>query len=166
MLLRWVCLVLTGLVGCSPALNWREVQVDRLLVFMPCKPDRAQRTVQLANSNVTMEMVGCEADGALFAASHIRAERADQVETLLKNWQAASFSNMRADEPVSVPPEPKATASSAKRWTASGTRPNGESVQARMAWWVSGVDVFHAAVYAKTVSDAQSETLFNQAKVQ
>jgi hypothetical protein len=154
------------LVGCSPALNWREVQIDRLVVFLPCKPDRAQRTVLLANTNISMEMAGCEADGALFAVSHIRAERADQVETLLQAWRVANFGNMRADKPLAIPPGPQASAQSARQWVASGTRPNGEAVQARMAWWVSGSDVFHAAVYANTVSDAHTETLFNQARLQ
>ncbi len=164
--LIWGCALQVWLSGCSPSLNWREVQVDRLQVFLPCKPDRATRTVQLEASSVPIEMVGCEADGALFAASHIRAERADQVEALLKAWQTASFSNMRAANPVAIDAQQQAAQPQARQWTATGTNPTGQPVQARMAWWVSGADVFHVAAYAEKLSDEQTETLFTQAKIQ
>lgn len=164
--LAWCGLLLAVLSGCTPPLNWREVQVDRLLVFLPCKPDRAQKSVQLENSNVPIEMAGCEADGALFAASHIRAERADQVDSLVQAWQAASFANMRAVNPVALTVENPTPELRVRQWTASGTRASGETVQARMAWWISGVDVYHVAVYSEKLSTEQTDTLFSQAKIQ
>jgi len=158
--------LVAGLLGCSPSLNWREVQVDRMSVLLPCKPDRAQRSVQLANGNVPIEMAGCEAGGALFAASHIQAETADQVDILLKAWQTASFANMRATLPVELPAQNAVARHRTVHWTASGTRATGEPVQARMAWWVSGSDIYHVAVYAEKLSEEQTETLFGQVKIQ
>jgi len=162
----WGVLLTAVLVGCSPPLNWREVQLDRMAVFLPCKPDRAQRSVQLANGSTPMEMAGCEADGAMFAASHIRAVRVDQVDALLQAWQTASFANMRATLPVKLPVQTALVQHRAEHWTASGTRASGEPVQARMAWWVSGSDVYHVAVYAEKLTEAQTDTLFGQVKIQ
>lgn len=157
--------LIAGLMACSPSLNWREVQVERMSVFLPCKPDRAQRSVQLENGSAPIDMAGCEAGGALFAASHIKAQGIDQVEALLAAWQQASFANMRATHPVELPAQ-SAPQHRAKHWTASGTRANGEPVQARMAWWVSGSDIYHVAVYAEKLTEEQTETLVNQVKIQ
>ena len=58
--------------GCSPALNWRTVPLPEadLTITLPCKPDQATRTVELAGAPVELSMVGCDADGATFAVSH------------------------------------------------------------------------------------------------
>ena len=154
------------LVACSPALNWREVALDRLVVLLPCKPDRAQRTVPLAGAELPMEMAGCEADGALFAASHIRAATPEQVPAVLEAWRAASFANMRADKPVQMPSASPAGGVNPQQWSARGQRASGEPVQARLEWWVSGPDIFHVAVYAEKLRDDHTDTLFNQAKIQ
>jgi hypothetical protein len=161
-----VGVMLASLQGCSPVLNWREIQLDRLVVFLPCKPDRAARDVEIAGKGVSIEMAGCEADGALFAASHIRTGDAAQAQALLQSWQAATFANMRADKPIAIPPDGQPELPSVHHWSASGTRANGEPVQARLSWWVSGADVFHVAVYAGRLRNEHTETLFSQAKIQ
>lgn len=137
-----------------------------MAVFLPCKPDRAQRSVQLANGSTPIEMAGCEAGGALFAASHIHVGSAEHVDALLKAWQSASFANMRATLPVKLPAQTALIQHHAEHWTASGTRATGEPVQARMAWWVSGADIYHVAVYAEQLTEAQTDTLFGQVKIQ
>lgn len=122
--------------------------------------------MQLENGSTPIEMAGCEVDGALFAASHIRAESAEQVDALLKAWQSASFANMRATLPVELAPPSGTAGQLARQWAASGTRDSGEPLQARMAWWVSGSDVYHVAVYAPKLTDEHTETLFGQVKIQ
>lgn len=76
--------------GCSPALNWREVPLGSVKVMLPCKPDRAQRPVQLGAKQMNMEMVGCEVDGTLFAASRLDVPPAEQ-QALLAQWHSASM---------------------------------------------------------------------------
>lgn len=159
------CAMLACILGCSPALNWREVQVGRLVLLLPCKPDRAERTVQLADGNAPIEMVGCEADGALFAASHIRAKGVDHASALRQAWQTATFATMQAGSPVALPSVARAQAVPVQQWTANGIGADGKPVQAHMAWWVSGADVFHVAVYAMKLRQEYTETLFDQVKV-
>jgi hypothetical protein len=60
--------------ACSPSLNWRAVPVQHLVAMLPCKPDQAQRTVDLAATPYTLAVWGCEAGGALFAVSHMRMQ--------------------------------------------------------------------------------------------
>lgn len=57
--------------GCTPAFNWREVGFDQagVTALLPCKPDRGERSVQLAGQAVQMSMAGCEAGGAMFTLS-------------------------------------------------------------------------------------------------
>ena len=63
------CLLAMGLLACSSGLNWRTVQLGQLITLLPCKPDNATRPVSLADTQVNMEMSGCEAGGVLFAIS-------------------------------------------------------------------------------------------------
>ena len=69
---RWFALMAAlGLQACSPALNWRSVSVPEaaLQAMLPCKPEQAVRTVELAGAPLAMSMWGCDADGATFAVS-------------------------------------------------------------------------------------------------
>ena len=71
--------------GCSPALNWRTVPLPEaeLTITLPCKPDQATRTVELAGAPVELSMVGCDADGATFAVSHAALADPAQVGAAL-----------------------------------------------------------------------------------
>lgn len=60
---------LFALAACSSTFNWREVRADStaLKAMLPCKPDRAARTVPMAGRQVELRVLGCEAGGATFA---------------------------------------------------------------------------------------------------
>ena len=83
--LPWVAALM--LAACSPALNWRSVALDgaALTATLPCKPDQATRTVELAGAPVELSMVGCDADGATFAVSHAALADPAQVGALLRS---------------------------------------------------------------------------------
>jgi hypothetical protein len=85
-------LVAVGASGCSPTFNWREVPVGDagLIALLPCKPDRATRTVPFGAASVEVEVVGCEAGGATFAVAHARAADAAQAEAWRGAWRAAT----------------------------------------------------------------------------
>ena len=86
------------LAGCSPALNWRTVPLPEagLTITLPCKPDQATRTVELAGAPVALAMVGCDADGATFAVSHAALADPAQVGTALTHWRAAVLARLGA----------------------------------------------------------------------
>ncbi|BEU94782.1 hypothetical protein ACDW_04870 [Acidovorax sp. DW039] len=87
-----------ALAGCSPALNWRTVAVPEavLQIALPCKPETATRTVDLAGAPQALSMLGCEADGATFAVSHVRLADPSTAGLALAHWQAATLARLGA----------------------------------------------------------------------
>ena len=94
--LMWVALLLGVFAGaaCTPALNWRTVQLGQLHTILPCKPDTATRPVPLAGQTVSMEMAGCEAAGALFTISRVRAADPPQAVAWMAALRAASLDSV------------------------------------------------------------------------
>lgn len=87
-----------ALAGCSPALNWRTVAVPEagLQITLPCKPETATRTVELAGAPQALSMLGCEADGATFAVSHVRLAEPSTAGLALAHWRAATLARLGA----------------------------------------------------------------------
>ena len=95
-----VALVAT-LAACNPVLNWREVPLEGIVALLPCKPDHAQRTVQLGSPSgvaqtVTLQVSGCEAAGALYAISHVRVADLAQVPSAQAAWRQAALAALQA----------------------------------------------------------------------
>lgn len=61
------------LAGCSPSLNWRQVQgVDApFVVLLPAKPATLSRAIDLDGIRVTMSMTAAEVDGVTFAVGAV-----------------------------------------------------------------------------------------------
>ena len=60
-----------ALTACQPTFNWRDVRPDntRLSLLMPCKPDKAQKTVPLAGQPTELTLLSCDAGGVTFAVA-------------------------------------------------------------------------------------------------
>lgn len=149
--------------ACSPALNWREVHLDRMTARLPCKPDHAQRMVHLGRQEVALEMVGCEAEGALFAISHVRLQDIDHAADVLVAWRSNALSQLQSTQVTGWVNRP---GHATEMLTASGRRSDGSAVQAQLAWWVRGADIFHAAVYADRVTPEMADTFFSEPRIQ
>jgi hypothetical protein len=159
--LKWACaLVMLG--ACTPALNWRAVPLDRLSVLLPCKPDRATRSLQLGTVQTSMEMAGCVAANNLVAVSHVHAQSVELVQPLLQDWRTRALQNMRSqsETPLALPPKVVVF------MDATGTQTDGARVQARLAWLVDGQDIYHVAVYAPKLMPEVTDTLFSELKLQ
>ncbi|MEJ7687119.1 MAG: hypothetical protein WKG52_09085 [Variovorax sp.] len=95
--------------ACSLVFNWREVLIadDGLVALLPCKADRATRTLPLGGETITVDMTGCEAGGATFAIAHAAASSADQAEAWMHAWRAATRSQLAnatvAEAPAVLP---------------------------------------------------------------
>ena len=163
----WCALGITLCVGlfsaCSPSLNWRTVPAGRFTLLLPCKPDHAQRTVVLANQTMAMDMVGCEAAGAMFAVSHVRAPNAQALDATLASWQVAALQQMGAGQSQSSSaqtsgphPLPMLLAS------AQGQDGSGQTLQARLAWVRDGLDLYHWALYAPKIQEDMANPFFNE----
>ncbi len=148
-------------VACSPALNWRSVTLGEHSVTLPCKPDRGQRTVPLGAYSVAMEMVGCEADGALFAVSLVRVPDGVDAGVLQAQWQAASLQQMRSQPGLQQPLAIAGAPNSAMRAiSAQGQGADGRPVQARLAWLTTGGELVQLAVYAPRLTQELTEPFF------
>ena len=144
--------------GCSPALNWRTVPLPEadLTITLPCKPDQATRTVELAGAPVELSMVGCDADGATFAVSHAALADPAQVGAALSHWRAAMLARLGAGAEAGakdVPYAPRGTMPlpQSVRTMAQGQRPDGSAVVAQAVWFARAagpqVRLYHAVVY-------------------
>lgn len=174
----WTALLLAGaaaLLACSPALNWRQMdlaEADGLRLRFPCKPDRVERTLRLEGLTepLRMAMWSCEASGTTWVLSAARLTSATDISPALRALASATEGNLawadrRAREQakgvtqpawrhedtggVQVPgmtPNPDA-----RGWRIQGLKPDGASgAQAHtvQAWHFShGLTVFQAAIW-------------------
>ena len=154
-----VLLPLLLLSACSPALDWRTVELEGLRTVLPCKPDRAGRDVVLGELPVRMSMAGCEAQGVLFAISQVAVPAGTHAADLEQAWRNAALAQMQAShsEVLTLPQRPQSPAVRLTR--ASGLRPDGSPVQASLAWVADKGSVYHLAVYAKTLDATLTEPL-------
>ena len=150
--------VLLWLAGCSPALNWRSVPLPQaaLTITLPCKPEQARRTVELAGAPVGLAMTGCDADGATLAVSHAALADPSQAGVALTHWRAAVLAHLgpgaaaRASDTPYTPPGVLPLPQSL-RTVAQGQRPDGSAVSAQAVWFARAVGpqvrLYHAVVY-------------------
>lgn len=150
--------------------------------MLPCKPDQASRTVPLGAQEVQMRMLGCEADGALFALSHVQAGERSQVPALLNAWRTTTLANLGSAMPTPLPikvtpaKQPNAALSAVlgggqtdfppERVAVTGKGADGSPIQAQLAWVVDGVDVYQIAVYGPRVTLDMTESLFSEIQIQ
>lgn len=159
--------VLMAISACSPSLNWRVVPVEQLAALLPCKPDHAQRSVDWGGTPHELSMWGCEAGGALFAVSHIRVEEPSAARQLMGVWQEAALRNVHSSAPPQVAPfkspvPPEQQTGPGVMVRVSGTDTRNQPIQAQLAWFSQGRDVYHLAVYAADITPAIAEPFFTE----
>lgn len=168
--------------ACSPALNWRDVPLEGLVALLPCKPDHAERPVQLGLQNVVLQMSGCEAGGTLYAISHVHIADAAQVGATQVAWRQSTLDNLQASavQIHSLPLANQLPGKAQARVTGSATsidtafnveklvgkRPDGTPVQAQLAWLAKGQDIYHVAVYGAKLDTDMTELLFSELRLQ
>ena len=154
-----LALVLGGLAACSPTFDWRETAAvgSGVVAMFPCSPDRHARTVELAGSKLSMEMLVCPAGGATYALSFADVPEPALVSTALAELRAAALRNVRAEPPQVVPaqisgmtPNPQAV-----RVSALGHLPDGAAVQEHAVFFAKGLRVYQGSVIgAKPAAEA------------
>ena len=168
-------LLATVLSSCSPALNWRQMdlaEADGLRLRFPCKPDRHERSLRLEGvaQPLRMAMWSCQAGGAIWVLSATRLNSATDVSPALRAWSATTEANLawadrRARQQAPQVSEPRweridAGATQvpgmtpnpdARAWRIQGLKPGGDAGAGPMtvqAWHFShGLTVFQAAIW-------------------
>ena len=158
----------TWLGACSPVFNWREVPLggDGVFALLPCKPDRATRTLPLGAEPVPIEMAGCQAGGATFALARAPVTDLAQARERLAAWRAATRAQWDGatidEQAASLPRAIAVPAPMALR----ARDPSGQrgSPQGRMLWFVHAGKSGQMAVYQATVlgepSSAEASATF------
>ncbi len=158
--------------ACSPELNWRDVGFDgtRLKAQLPCKPDRATRTVPLGGVPVDMQVAGCESGGAMVAVMTAALPAGTDALAVMQGWQQATLANLQAGDaqrqawlrPGMLP------LPAAQRVATQGLRADGQAVSAQAVWGALSegdhVRLVHAAVYARQIAPELAEGLFDGIK--
>jgi hypothetical protein len=152
------------LIACSPTLNWREVRPEgtRLALLLPCKPDKAQKTVPLGGPATPLSMLGCDAGGATFAMAVAQLGDASQAATVLAQWQSLTLANMKAG-PAQVSPL-KIPGTAAVLVKAQGRRADGAVVEGQAAYFAQGAQAFQVVLYADRIAPEVAETFFSSLK--
>lgn len=156
------------LVGCNPALNWRDVRPEgtQLGLLMPCKPDTVVKKVALAGQGRSLQLLGCDAAGLTFAVSSAEVADAAQIPTILTAWQQATLVNMKAAKADSVSNlKIKGTAGTPAVWVkATGKRADGTAVRGHAVYFAQGATVFQAVIYGADIKADVAETYFSGLK--
>jgi hypothetical protein len=156
------------LAACSPTFNWREVRPDGVALgfLLPCKPDKAEKTVPLGGRPVPMQLLGCDAGGATFAVAVADVGEAARIPAVLVEWQAATLANMRAGGTApQIAPLKLAGAQQPVLVTAEGRRGDGSAVTGRAAYFARGTQVFQAVMYSAKPEPDAAETFFSSLKL-
>ena len=168
-IVRWgFCLGSLLVMGCSPALNWREARFATapLRVLLPCKPDKATRDVDMGGQTLALEMQGCAASGMTFAVSHVVVPDVARAAPLLEGWRRAVLSHLGATEVHEMPWSPPGAwvMPQAVRLQGKTARAGGEAMVLGAAWFAridgAGVHLFHAIVLTPQPESEATETFF------
>ena len=158
------------LTACNPVFNWREVRPDNtaLSLLLPCKPDKAQRSVPMGGRPTELAMLGCDAGDATFAVAVATLDDAAQAAAVLTGWQTATLANLKAAGGGQTSPLKLAGADAlppAVLVRASGQRANGRAVQSQAAYFSQGRQVFQAVIYANQMDHEVADTFFSSLKL-
>lgn len=166
-------LLLATVLGCSPALNWRQLSLDdgRVQLLLPCKPDQASRDMPLRvgvkDVAVPMHLQGCEAGGMQFTFGQMTVPEGMPLSTAMTAWRVASLAPLQLG----------ADKDQLRAWKLQGahvdpaptrTRVRTDRHQVEITWFARGQTIYQAAVYGASQDKAlpeAAETYFSGIKL-
>ena len=160
-------LAVLALAACNPTFNWRDVRPDgtRLSLLMPCKPDRAQKTVPMVGQPTDLMLLGCDAGGTTFAVAVADVKDASRVAVALAQWQSATLANIKAARATpDIAFKLTGLPNGALLVRAAGQRANGQAVSSQAVYFAQGTQVFQAVMYADDIAPAVADTFFSGLK--
>lgn len=156
--------VVSLLVACAPALDWREVRPAGTAVrlLMPCKPVTQERSLVLAGAPVRLSLLACTADGQTWGLAHADVADPARVGAALQELRLAAAANVAGGTAEPLPLQvPGATPQAASlRVRFDGQLPDGRPVQMELAVLALGTRVFQATALGERVAAESSETFF------
>jgi hypothetical protein len=158
-----------ALAACSPTFNWREVRPEGgLTAMLPCKPDKAARTVPMAGRQVDLQALSCATGGATFALLAADIGDAARAGEVLAQWKTATLSNLRsaaAQESAFRPPGARNLPQSLQV-VATGQRADGSKVESHAAYFARDSHVFQAVIYSDRLKPEVADAFFSGLRFQ
>ncbi len=165
---RFLSLALAALTltACTPTLDWREARLGELLLLFPCKPDRVERSVTLAQGATPAQMLVCDAGEVTWSATYFPLQDGASAQDVLPELHDKLLANLRgSDAPQPAPKPPAGAAPSAAAGTAdvlrrsliTGLRPDGSTVQADAVWLAHGAQAYQLVVLTRAGTPAATQ---------
>ena len=165
---RRVAALLAALAACAPPFDWRDVRPEGSGVTMlfPCRPDRHERAVRIAGSELRMQMHSCTAAGATFSLAFVDAALPGQVAPLLAELRARAAGNIGgvSEAHPFAPPGATPNEHSALLQT-FGRLPDGRRVTEHAAFFVKGLRLYQATAIAESLPVDAAQTFFGAIKL-
>lgn len=147
----WLCLAVL-LAACSPSFNWRTWTAEGvpLQAMIPCKPDVAQRTVNLGGASAELNLHSCDNAGLRFALAWLAVPSTVDALSVMTQWQKASAQSLNSQRPA-VPMEGPMVrgATQTAWWQLQGQDHRGQAVLSQTVYFTDGQRVYQAAVYGQ-----------------
>jgi hypothetical protein len=162
--------------ACSPSQNWRDVRFEgsSFQAQLPCKPDRATRSVPLGATPVELQVAGCESGSAMVAVMTTLLPAGADANALLVSWQEVTLDNARVARPLAIGQSQMwqraglLPLAASGRVHADGLQANGQSVQMDAVWGAiaegNRVRLVHGVVYDRGQTLDLANTLFEGLK--
>jgi len=154
----WVGLCVAAVLSaCSPSHNWRTWSAGGapLQAMIPCKPDVAQREVNLGGASTELHLHSCDNQGLRFALAWVAVPPTVDAQQLMAQWQKASAQSLQsAQAPAAMGLPPVSGATHTAWWSMQGRDHRGQAVQSQTAYFSDGQRVYQAAVYGPPWDEA------------
>lgn len=158
-----------ALAACAPALDWRDVRSagGGLVGLMPCKPERFDRRVEVAEQAVRMRLMSCAAAGGTYAIGELELADPSRAGAVMEALQQAMVRNVGAAEPSRTPWSIRGAVALAQmqRLRVSGALGDGSAVQAEAVFFAHGAQVYQASVVAGRPDAEAVEAFFAALKL-
>lgn len=157
--------LLLTLAACSPAQDWRQLQPadSGVVLQFPCKPVSHVRQVTLAGPPVALTLHACTAgDDATYALAVADVQDPARVGQALEALLASAGSNIVAGvgRPLPLAVRGATPNPATQRVALTGTRSDGEPVQAQVAVFTKGTRVMQATVLGRRLDADAADTFF------
>jgi hypothetical protein len=146
-----------SLVACSPSHNWRTWSAGGAPVqaMIPCKPDVAQREVNLGGANTELHLHSCDNQGLRFALAWVAVPATVDAQQLMAQWQKASAQSLQSEQaPQAMDLSAVRGATHTAWWSMQGRDHRGQAVQSQAVYFTDGQRVYQAAVYGPPWDEA------------
>ena len=158
-------LAAAGLLGCAPALDWRDVRPagSGAVLLFPCKVSVQERAVALAGAAVRLALHVCSAGGLTWGLAHADMVDPALVGTALVELRAAAARNLGA-VPAALAPLPiMGTAPHPESGSTrlEGRSPAGAPLRMQLVVYARGTRVYQASVLGESLPEDAVQTFLS-----